>query len=202
VQKHFQFLLAVLVLVVVVVASSNADTIINAGFETGSLSPWFQDQTLCFDKCENWNVTSLDSHSGTFSATEVGDNSLRQNFDPILTAMITDVSFWVKHPDGVAPTGVDFFYSDGTSSSFAVFTHDANWDFFDVTSQLHAGKTLNGIDLFGFSGGPPGTSERTFIDDVSIVAPGSVPEPSGLGLIATGMLTFIAVNRTNRPKNR
>ena len=75
-QKCLPFAVAVLTLVAILAASCNADTIFNGGFETGSLSPWFQDQTLCFDKCENWNVTSLDSHSGIFSATDVGDNSL------------------------------------------------------------------------------------------------------------------------------
>jgi len=178
--------------------SAKADPIVNGGFETGSLSPWFQDQTLCFNKCDNWNVTSLDSKSGGFSATDVGDNSLRQNFDPVLTALITEVSLWVKHPDGgIIPTGGDFFYADGTSSSFFVLTRDTNWEFFDITSQLQTGKALNGLDLFGFSGGPPSGSERTFIDDVMIKAPTAVPEPPGWLLLAATMLAFKIVKRTD-----
>lgn len=195
-------LLTILGLMVVLGDSAKADSILNGGFETGSLAPWFQDQTLCFSKCENWNVTSLDSHSGTFSATDVGDNSLRQNFNPVMTALITEVSFWVKHPDGGAvPTGGDFYYADGTSSSFFILTHDANWEFFNITSQLQPAKALNGFDLFGFSGGPPSGTERTFIDDLSINAVTPVPEPSSWLMAATAILAFGAIKRIRGNRN-
>src|SRR5205085_1450320 len=57
----------------------------NPGFESGALAPWFQSSDFCSSPapCENWNVTNSDAHSGTFSATDVGNKEIRQNFAAI-----------------------------------------------------------------------------------------------------------------------
>jgi hypothetical protein len=101
-----------------------AQILSNPGFESGSLSPWFQDRD--FGGVEAWNVTSSDAHSGTFSATDVGNKEIRQNFAAIPTSLITDISFWAKHPDAsVTALFVDLFYSDSTAvpepSTFLLF---------------------------------------------------------------------------------
>ena len=57
---------------------SAGEVLTNPGFETGSLGPWFVGRN--FGATENWNVTSTVSHSGTFSATDVGNQELEQTF--------------------------------------------------------------------------------------------------------------------------
>jgi len=92
----------------------------NPGFETGSLPPWFESQSCdpSVPQCEDWNVTAADNHTpgGSFSATVVTSTStstfgagprLRQNFSPVPTSSITQVSFWNKYPDATFP-GADF----------------------------------------------------------------------------------------------
>ena len=37
--------------------------LVNPGFETGALGPWFQDRVVTLGG-EDWNVTSADAHSG------------------------------------------------------------------------------------------------------------------------------------------
>jgi hypothetical protein len=154
------------------------EILVNPGFETGSLSPWFQDRN--FGGSVNWMVTNSDSHSGTFSATNNGNLELRQNFAGVPAALITDVSFWARHPDPtVGPLAFDFFYSDGTDDEFLVNTSGSGWNFFDVTSNLDTTKTLTGFSVFGNSDGV------TFVDDLNILT--SLPEPSCLALLGLGL---------------
>ena len=47
----------------------------NPGLETGSLSPWYQNND--FSDGTNWFVTDADSHSGDFSAEDTGNKELR-----------------------------------------------------------------------------------------------------------------------------
>ena len=172
----------------------------NPGFETGVLGPWFQDRNFCTSPCENWNVTGVDKHSGNFSATDVGNIEIRQNFSATPDSTITQVAFWTKHPDGgTVPEFVDLFFSDGTDTGFSISTTTNNWEFEDVTSHLAVGKNLTGFSIFGFSGGT-GT-QRTFLDDVVINAGASViPEPQSLLLLITGLFGLIAFSRRRQPR--
>jgi hypothetical protein len=135
-------------------------------------------------------VTSAAAHFGTFSVTDVGNIDIRQNFSATPTSTITQVSFWVEHPDPARSLdAIDFFYSDGTSSEFlTAFTSTDSWEFFDVTSDLAPGKSLTGFSFFGYN--TSGLSlQRTFLDDVTINV--TTPEPQSLLLLASGLLGFI-----------
>ena len=72
----------------------------------------------------------------------------------------------------------DLFYTDGTDNEFFVNTTDMNWDFFNVTSDLSAGKILDGLSIFGNSGG------TTFVDDFVVDTTTALPEPASLALLA------------------
>ncbi len=141
----------------------------NAGFETGSLFPWFQGRNFCSPPCKPWAVLSLQPRAGKFDAADIGNIELRQNFTATDISSITQVSFWIRHPTGNGlPTAYDFFYTDGTDDEFVVDTSDTNWDFFDVTSDLEPNKSLSGLSVFGFSGG--GVEPGTMLDAVRVAA--------------------------------
>ena len=193
--------IVVLMMLVAIVAPAEAlNLLANPGFESGALGPWFQDQS--FSSGEDWNVTNSTAHTGTFSATDTGNKSLRQNFAATATSAITQVSFFAKHDNSNGSAlAVDFFYSDSTHSEFIVNTTDTNFDFFDVTSDLAVGKQLTGLSLFGNSFTNPltGGITRTFLDDLTVsTAGGTVPEPSTLVLLAVGLAGAVARRRARR----
>lgn len=166
---------------------SAGEVLTNPGFETGSLGPWFVGRN--FGATENWNVTSTVSHSGTFSATDVGNQELEQTFAGVLVSNITQVSFWVEHPNAsVTALAYDFFYSDSSDIENVVITSGTGWNFFDVTANLSAGKTLVGFSVFGNSGG------RTYVDDLNIATAATAPEPNSLLLIA-GSVSWLFLRR-------
>lgn len=169
----------------------------NPGFESGSLNPWYNARNGCSTLCQPWTVVSGNPHTGMYSAMNVGNIEMRQDFSPVPVSSITDVSVWIEHPDGgVLPTAVDFFYSNGMDIETVVFTSSSNYEFFDLTSDLTPGLILDGISFWGFSGGPPGSSDITYIDDVNIqVAGGTTPEPSSIVMLASGLLMGAGVLR-------
>ena len=171
-------------------ARADFELLANPGFESGSLTPWFQASD--FGGTENWNVTSAVSNSGTFSATDVGNKELQQNFAATATSSITSVTFFAEHPDAtVTLLAYDFLYTDGSDQEFFVNTVGTGFNSFDVTAQLDPSKTLDGFAIFGNSGG------RTYFDDASIKVK-SVPEPTSLALMALGGVALRFASRRRR----
>lgn len=162
----------------------------NPGFESGSLSPWFQAQD--FGGPENWNVQSNIVHSGSFAATDVGNKLIYQAITPTPTSMITEVSFWIRNMDsGALINAVQLDYSDSTSSQFIITETNTDWQQFNVTSSLTSGKTLVGFGIWGFLGGGAG-EDRTYLDDAVINA---VPEPATLAAIGIGAAALLRRRR-------
>jgi hypothetical protein len=157
----------------------------NGSFEDGVLDPWFQGRVASGG--EDWNVTSVDSHSGNFSATNTGNKELRQNFPPVPVAKISHISFWLKHVGFGVDTNVILYFSNGsdTNANAPTTTNDA-WRFFDVSFLADParapGSHVTGFSIYGNSAGDPNFT-RTYIDDVTIV----VPEPSTFVLTAAGL---------------
>jgi hypothetical protein len=156
--------------------------LINPGFESGVLFPWYQDRDLSLLPKEPWNVTNLVSQSGLYSVTDVGNLELRQNFTAVPVSQITEVSFWLKHPDGdTRPFSYYFFYSDFTWNRAMVFSADDAFAFFDVTSELNPGKSLVGVSVWGYSSSSDAT-DRTYVDDFTIER---VPEPVSVSALGS-----------------
>lgn len=168
----------------------------NPGFETGSLTPWFQDRS--FSSGTDWFVTSADSHSGQFSAEDTGNKELRQNFAGVAGSSIDQFSFWARHPNEGTNTALayTFFYSDGTNAQFIVNLVGTNWNFFNVLGNLNTSRTLIGFSLFGNSNGNPPVTRA---DDFIINVRDGLPEPATWMMM---MLGFGAMGLTIRRQRR
>ncbi|TCI02393.1 PEP-CTERM sorting domain-containing protein [Corallincola luteus] len=167
--------------------ASYAAPFTNGGFESGDLSPWVNVSS------PEWYVTDTESHSGSYSATDVGNFQLKQTFDAVATENVSEVSFWLKQPEA-AISWVGLFYSDGSSVGDIVNLTTSDWEFFDITSWLVAGKELTGFGLYGYSGAGP-DEDRTYLDDVTISYSAEVPAPGILALFALSILGFAAARR-------
>lgn len=149
-----------------------SNILVNPGFETGSLLPW---------TTNNWSVTSGDAHTGTYSAEDVGNYWVRQDFVPIPVGDINSISMWSKQPVGIAFQAVDFFYSATDYDEFLV-APGVDWTFIDMTSELRGAGSLFGIRIWGYSSGTP--DDLTRIDDVIVDAVGATAvEPATWGRV-------------------
>jgi hypothetical protein len=157
-----------------------ANVLVNPGFETGSLAPWFADVGAP-------TVSNADPHTGSFSAAAFGGDSIRQNFAAIPNGNITEVSVWIKRPP-FQFSQYSFYYSDNTSSTHLIQGNSSNYDQFNLTSNLTPGKSLTGFSIFGTSAGP------AFLDDFVIDV---IPEPTGAALALTAI-----VGAAVRPRRR
>jgi hypothetical protein len=145
-------------------ASGQVNVLANAGFESGALDPWFQ--AADFGGPEDWNVTGADSHTGEFSATDVGNKLIIQEFAPVPTGDILEASFWIKQPE-IAISAVYFEYSDGTSTENLIFLATPEWEFFDMTGLLAPGKSLVAFGLYGYVGAGK-DEDRSYVDDWTV----------------------------------
>jgi len=143
----------------------------NPGFEKGTLPPWTSSA---------WMVDTINPHSGSYCAHDIGNYYIEQDFNPVPGSIIQQVTFWSRQPDQPAAQAYDFLYDDGSSAEFVQFP-GPNWGQFDVTANLNRSKNLKGIRIWGYSGGGPGP-DSTYVDDASItrVVDASVLSITGL----------------------
>jgi hypothetical protein len=163
--------------------------LVNPGFESGSLSPWFNSSDFC-GGC-TWSVTSAEAHSGIYSAVVSGNRLLVQDFTPIPTSHVTDASVWLMMPD----TGVAFIafeYSNGTEGG-QQFHVGSTWSQFNVTSLLTPGLDLEGFGVYGCSGCPG--SSITYADDFVLDTTTPTPEPASFLLFGTTLLSLVPFRR-------
>ncbi len=180
-------------LLLLAVPSVAANILTNPGFETGGLAPWFNSIDYC-GVCA-WSVSDANSHGGDYSATVQGDRLLEQDFAPVSTALISEVSLWLTAPGGGGSASFYLEYSDTTFEQ-GVLTLGDVWAKYDLTSYLDPGKSLVAVGVYGCSGciGP-----YTYADDFLVDAGvGGVPEPSTGVLLTLGGLGFATLRMRRR----
>lgn len=188
-------------ILVVCAASVQAavNVLINGGFETGVLDPWFEDRSS--GTVRSWNVSGISPHQGSRSAFALGRLELRQDFPAIPAVEIAEASFYGARSSGSGPAIdilAEWFYSDGSSSgpaSFPVTVSSAGsnkvWQLFDMLPHLDRSRIVAGISFTGITG------TTTHLDDVRVMA---VPEPSAILVAAIGILATCL--RRNRESSR
>lgn len=174
-------------------AAFGANILINPGFEDGALAPWVNDNDFC-GAC-TWDVTNTDAHSGTWSAEVDGNRLLLQSFAAIDGSLISQISFWARHPDGGSAMAVVLRYDDATETEDQVGTLSSGWEFFNVTAFLNPSKNLVGFGVYGNSGGVARFDDA--VVDARQVDVGGVPEPATFTLMGAG-LAVVALRRRMR----
>lgn len=177
-----------------------AAPLLNGGFESGGLAPWVQgiDASDPFVPGAAWSVASDAARTGLFGATAINNFEIRQDFAPVASGFISELSFWVRHP--LEQTGslalVTLFYSNGFEDFFPAITESADWTFFDITTFLQSGLQLSGYSVFGFTGGGQPVA-RTDLDDVTLAL--AVPEPAAVLMLLSGCAWLGVARRRRRP---
>lgn len=175
-RKTFAVVAATLFLSLAGASASAGNILVNAGFESGDLDPWFQANNSPF-------VTSDEAHTGIYSVAALGADRIEQAFAAISAALINEVSFWVKR-EGSIFNSYSFLYEDGSEEGFLISAPnpEGDWMFFDVTENLNVAKNLVGFGIFGTSPGP------AYLDDFLIDVDADVPEPTTLALLGLGLV--------------
>lgn len=160
---------------------------VNGGFETSSLSGW----TLTGSNCST-GVTAGAGHTGNYglrSGPVAGTCSVSQSFATTAGQQYT-FSFWVQNLDG------------GVPNSF-----DARWDGASVYSTVNSPAFGFTQQLFTVTASAPITTIAFVVqhdpswytlDDVSVSAVSTVPEPSTYALMAAGLLGIVAARGRRR----
>jgi hypothetical protein len=176
--------------------------ILNDGFDTGSLTPWYEDRS--FGSSRAWATGSLDPHSGGFYAFNLGPLELRQDFVPILGSDIAQFSFFIgaQFADRGNPM-IEVFYSDNTSSGLREIALDPShasggsssgwiWDEVDLIPFVDVNRQVSGVSVVGI----PNNVLR--IDTFSLIA---IPEPSTSALLCGSILGLALYRKreSNKP---
>lgn len=162
----------------------------NSDFESGVLAPWYQDTG--FGSATNWEITT-DALSGTYSAFNIGNARLRQDFAGIQADDILSITFDLL-TDGHTFNAYNFFYSDNTGDQYFFSGIDGIVQNVNVTANLEGGKTLVGFGIYGNTGG------STTLDNFNIAVrqTSDIPAPAAIILLGGGLLGLGMVRRRRR----
>jgi hypothetical protein len=166
--KAFAFLSILLLLPFIVYA--DAELLVNGGFETGSLDPWYTD---------NWTISTSNPHSGTYCVYDMYNHYIRQDFSPIDVSLVVSITFWYRQPTPFI-FAFDLFYGASDYDENIYYPSTGDWISYDITSYLRSSGNLTGLRLWGYSGGG---DQTTYLDDASILIDNTSVQSTSLGNI-------------------
>jgi len=127
--------------------------LVNGGFETGSLPPWYSN---------GWVVDTVCPLESTYCAWDTGGHWIRQDFESV-RAQYVSVEFWARQPEQPSGMVVDLLYDDSTVQPVPVSPADT-WTCQLIDSLLNCRKRLCGLRFWGCTG-----SDSTYLDDVRLL---------------------------------
>lgn len=160
--------------------------------------PGFESCTMTFSPPPGWSVTSantgcgMNPHSGIWSDDFAGAVSTLSQSIPTTSGVTYDFSFWLRNPD---LTTNDFTASFGPDEVLHLINAtDVGYAFKDFTVMAAAVSTT-----ITFTASTDGSNWN--LDDVSVTAVPTVPEPASLTVLVTGLLGLAALRRRHaRPE--
>jgi hypothetical protein len=173
---------------------NNTDTelLTNGGFETGTMNPWYHDGS--------WSISTHQPHTGTYCAYDIGNHWIRQDFTATPANQIVSVTLWERQPEAQI-SAIDFFYTNLPYSEDLIWL-TTNWQQYNVTNFIEPNGIVNGIRIWGYSGGG-GQPDETYIDDISVQTAGvprveiELAPDSAVSIPATGGIVNYSVVITN-----
>lgn len=172
--------------------------LVNSGWEDGDLTAWTTNEPSSLQSAIPI-VESTVVHSGKFAALMPEDFYLDQQFAPIATSAIQNVSYWIKQtqfqPNPTFFSANILEYSDGSSTYLVPRPpNDGGWHYMDLTADLARGKFLTGIRVYGATT-LGAASPKTYFDDFNV---GTVPAPEPATMVILGPFAIAIALRRRR----
>jgi hypothetical protein len=166
-----------------VAGRASADLVVNGGFETGDFTGW----TLVGDPTANFVSTNF-VHSGNYAAF-LGEPSTLGTLSQSLATTVNSsyrIDFWFAG-DGDTPS--EFTASIGGTQLVDLVNPPFDTAYREFTFQFVA-TTSSTVLSFGFRDGAPGYLN---LDDVSVIAVASIPEPASAALLGLGAVGLVGL---------
>lgn len=173
---------------VALLAAGAQAAIVNGGFETGDFSGW-----TVVGSTDWTGVDASVARSGQYGAyfgEATPGNSISQTFSTVVGANYL-VEFWLQLDDSAAPNAFSWSWNDveqeGALEDAAGFSYTRFSKYLTATSESTtlSFNLLNAQSFF-------------LLDDITVTAPASVSEPSGIALACAALFGLGVASRRRR----
>jgi hypothetical protein len=158
--------------------------VVNGGFETGDLSGWTTTGPL-----DSVGADPFAAHSGNWGAFFGPETpvTLSQSLSTT-TGATYEVSFWLSLQDSGQPNNFSWSWNGATQTPS--FNNAMGFDYTEFTELVTAGGPSTTLS-FSFTDPP----SFWLLDDVSVSAVSSVPEPNTALMTGLGLMSLVLARR-------